>query len=185
LIRRRVTDPELLDRLRELEDSGRAAIARLRDLVFDLHSPVLEELGLGPAIEAFCERTFEGEPVRWSVIDRLPEAAPVAARDTAYRVAQEALQNARRHAEPARVTVTLSREGDQLVVRVTDDGRGFMPDAVGNRPGHRGLLGARERAEAAGGEVEILSQPGKGTTVTCRIPWRLGVQDEAPPVPVS
>jgi signal transduction histidine kinase len=186
LIRRRATDPELQERLTELEDSARAAIARLRDLVFDLHSPVLEELGLGPAIEAFCERTFEGEPVRWSVANRLPSDVPVPARDTAYRVAQEALQNARRHAAPSRVTVTLERDGDELVAQVSDDGRGFAPDLVGNRPGHRGLLGARERAEAAGGGVEIVSEPGKGTTVTCRIPWRLGVQDEAEsPVPVS
>jgi signal transduction histidine kinase len=181
LIRRRVTDPELMQRLRELEDSGRAAIARLRDLVFDLHSPVLEELGLGPAIEAFCERTFEGEPVRWSVVDRLPEPAPRAARDTAYRVTQEALQNARRHAEPGRVTVTLSRKHDQLVVEVNDDGRGFAPESVGTRPGHRGLLGARERAQAAGGVVEIVSRPGDGTTVVCRIPWRIGVEDEPAP----
>jgi signal transduction histidine kinase len=185
LIRRRVTDPDLEQRLRELEDSGRAAIARLRDLVFDLHSPVLEELGLGAAIQAFCERTFEGEPVRWSVSDRLPGPVPKGARDTAYRVAQEALQNARRHAAPTRVTVALHREGDELVLQVADDGCGFEPDAVGNRPGHRGRLGAHERAEAAGGAVVVVSEPGKGTTVTCRIPWRLGVEEVAPPpVPV-
>lgn len=177
LIRRRVDDPALAERLRDLEDSGRGAIARLRDLVFELHSPVLEELGLGPAIEALCERTFEGEPVRWSVVDRLPEPPPPAARDTAYRVAQEALQNARRHAEPSHVTVQLTREDDQLVASVTDDGRGFVPGEVGTRPGHRGLLGARERAEAAGGEMEIVSADGQGTTVTCRVPWQIGDQE--------
>jgi len=174
LVRRRTEDPALAERLRELEDSARGAIARLRDLIFELHSPVLEELGLGAAIEALCERTFEGEPVRWSVVDRLPEPVPRGARDTAYRVAQEAIGNARRHAAPSRVTVQLTREHEELVVRVSDDGQGFDPDGVGARPGHRGLLGARERAEAAGGIVELTSRPGGGTTVTCRVPWLLG-----------
>jgi signal transduction histidine kinase len=124
--------------------------------------------------------------VRWSVVDHLPHDVPVPARDAAYRITQEALQNARRHAEPSRVTVTLERDEDELVVCIEDDGCGFVPDAVGARPGHRGLLGARERAEAAGGEVHIVSEPGKGTTLTCRIPWRLGVQEEPEaPVPVS
>ena len=94
--------------------------------------------------------------------------------DTAYRVAQEAIGNARRHAAPSRVTVQLTREHEELVVRVSDDGQGFDPDGVGARPGHRGLLGARERAEAAGGIVELTSRPGGGTTVTCRVPWLLG-----------
>jgi signal transduction histidine kinase len=146
---------------------------------------VLDELGLGPAIEVFCERTFEGEPVDWTVVDELGQTAPIAARDTAYRVAQEALQNARRHAQPSTVRVELRHEGDELVLRIADDGRGFEPDDVGARPGHRGLLGARERAEAAGGRVEITSSPGAGTIVTCRIPWRLGVEDEPAPVPVA
>jgi signal transduction histidine kinase len=179
LVRRRTEDPALAERLRELEDSARGAIARLRDLIFELHSPVLEELGLGAAIEALCERTFEGEPVRWSVVDRLPEPVPRGARDTGYRVAQEAIGNARRHAQPSRVTVQLTREHEELVVRVTDDGDGFDPDGVGSRPGHRGLLGARERAEAAGGTMDVKSRPGDGTTVTSRVPWLLGASFDA------
>jgi signal transduction histidine kinase len=179
LVRRRTEDPALAERLRELEDSARGAIARLRDLIFELHSPVLEELGLGAAIEALCERTFEGEPVRWSVVDRLPEPVPRGARDTGYRVAQEAIGNARRHAQPSRVTVQLTREHEELVVRVSDDGQGFDPDGVGTRPGHRGLLGAGERAEAAGGTMTVTSRPGDGTTVTCRVPWLLGASFDA------
>ena len=173
LLRRQVDDPELKAQIVELEDSGRAATARLRDLVFELHSPILETQGLQVAIEALLERTFDGVGVDYSVASSLDEEPPDATRDTAYRIVQEAIRNARRHAEAKAMTVELRRDVDDLVVRVVDNGRGFVPDAVEERPGHLGLRAIRERAAAVGGGVAIDSAPGRGTTIVCRLPWSL------------
>ena len=57
------------------------------------------------------------------------------------------------------------------MLQVVDDGVGFDPDAVGERPGHLGLRGMHERAAAVGGTIEVDSEPGRGTTVICRLPW--------------
>lgn len=173
LLRRRVDDVEMQARIRELEDSGRAATARLRELVFELHSPILEDRGLGPAIEVLLERLFEGWDCVYTLsVETDDEPAP-SVRDTAYRVAQEALRNARSHADAREVHVTVNRDGDELVLRVVDDGTGFEPGELDIEPGHLGLRAARERSAAVGGTFSVESEPGAGTTVECRLPWSL------------
>jgi signal transduction histidine kinase len=179
LLRRRVDDPELQGRIRDLEESGRAATARLRDLVFELHSPTLEEHGLEAALETLLDRAFEGEAVICSVTSTLTEDPPMPTAATAYRIAQEAIRNARQHARASTITVQVGRDGtvavgrdeSELVMRVVDDGRGFDPYAIGDRPGHLGLRGMHERAAAVGGTVTIVAATGHGTTVECRMPW--------------
>ncbi|HEX5097155.1 MAG TPA: ATP-binding protein, partial [Acidimicrobiia bacterium] len=171
LLRRRVDDPELKARIQELEESGREATARLRDLVFYLHSPTLETHGLASAIDLLLDRSFEGETVEWSVKSALAEDPPPASRDTAYRIAQEAIGNARRHARAAHITVDLRRDGNELVMTIVDDGVGFSADGQADRPGHLGLRAARERAAAVGGAVVIDSAVGGGTRFSCRLPW--------------
>ncbi len=173
LLRRQVEDPEVKAQIVELEESGRAATARLRNLVFELHSPILDEHGLEAALEALLERTFDGVGVDYVVESTLASEPPDATRDTAYRIAQEAIRNTRRHAGAQVVRVELRRDVDDLVVRVVDDGGGFTPDALEDRPGHLGLRAARERASAVGGGVAVSSSPGRGTTVVCRLPWTL------------
>jgi two-component system, NarL family, sensor histidine kinase UhpB len=83
-----------------------------------------------------------------------------------YRVAQEALTNAMRHSRGSDVGVSLTRANDQLVLSVTDNGRGLPKDAVAGG----GLTGMRERALLIGGELEIKSAAGGGTSVTLRLP---------------
>ena len=81
-----------------------------------------------------------------------------------YRIAQEALTNVTRHAQARALAVRLERQGQRLVLAIADDGRGF--DAAGIEPGeHYGLPGMRERATAVGGDLEVRSWPGRGTTV--------------------
>lgn len=175
VLRRLVDSPELAHRIDELEASGRAATARLRDLVFELYSPTLDDQGLGAALRVLLQRVFEHEAVRWTVDDRLDEPPLAEARDVAYRCAQEAIRNVRAHAHARRVQVVVRRDGGDLVVEVHDDGRGFDPATMpADRPGHLGLRGAAERAESVGGRVTIESEPRAGTTVTVRIPWALG-----------
>jgi signal transduction histidine kinase len=171
LLRRRVDDPDLKARIQELEESGREATARLRDLVFYLHSPTLETHGLASAIDLLLDRSFEGETVEWSVNSALAEDPPPASRDTAYRIAQEAIGNTRRHARATRISVDLRRDANELVMAIVDDGVGFSPDGLAERPGHLGLRAARERAAAVGGAVLIDSAVGTGTRFSCRLPW--------------
>ncbi len=173
LMRRRVDDPETQQRIRDLEQSGRAATARLRDLVFELHSPTLEEHGLHAALETLLDRAFEGAGVTHSLSSSLDTEPPLPTAATAYRIAQEVIRNCRQHAEAETITVDVSRSESDLVLRVADDGRGFDPAAIGDRPGHLGVRGIHERAAAVGGSVTIESAPGRGTTVVCRLPWLL------------
>jgi signal transduction histidine kinase len=86
------------------------------------------------------------------------------------RVAQEALSNARRHAEAARVTVTVSHMDSAVVLDVHDDGVGFAPNEA--RSDGAGLRTMRERAEALGGTLTVESSPGEGTTVALELPVR-------------
>jgi two-component system sensor histidine kinase UhpB len=82
------------------------------------------------------------------------------------RVIQEALTNARRHAGATRISVSLRMEGEDLVTEVSDDGRGFDPET----PSGVGLASMREQAALSGGDLEILSEPERGTSVRLRVP---------------
>ena len=108
-----------------------------------------------------------GLPARFETTLPTCPVPPVVA-EQVRRIVAEALQNARRHAAPTRVVVTLARASGATRVVVADDGRGFDPEA--DRPGRYGLVGMRERAAAAGGELTVESAPGRGTTVTVAWP---------------
>jgi len=98
--------------------------------------------------------------------------APTDVASTVYRVVQEALVNVARHSEATRVSVVVERHANQLSVIVEDDGKGFDADRGGVKGGTKrlGLLGMRERASLVGGELDVESFPGGGTTVFLRIP---------------
>ncbi|GIU97435.1 MAG: hypothetical protein KatS3mg013_1238 [Actinomycetota bacterium] len=93
----------------------------------------------------------------------------------AFRIAQEALANVRKHAHARTVTVEVSSRRGGLLLRVTDDGVGFDVEAAGREPGHLGLASMRERAELAGGELRVESGPGEGRPRSRR-GSRLGVE---------
>jgi signal transduction histidine kinase len=157
----------LIDRLLS---SVQAASDDLRRLLFDLRPAVLDHEGLGPALEAHLEDTCAPLDVAFAVYERLDTAIPPEARLTLFRIAQQAIANALAHAGPDRIEVTLARDGEEVEVTVVDDGVGFEPRASVPRPGHLGLVTMRERAESAGGRVEVVSRPGGGTTVRSRLP---------------
>jgi signal transduction histidine kinase len=85
-----------------------------------------------------------------------------------FRIFQEALTNVVRHAGASSVRVLLRATSDQLVLEIKDDGRGIAPAEQSDQRA-LGLLGMRERAQAAGGALEVLGSPGKGTTVALRM----------------
>jgi signal transduction histidine kinase len=162
---------ELLDKthpglpgLPETRDAVLAAIRSLRHLLFDLRPPILEEKGLAPALRSFLENS-EAD-FDWSVEDELTTQPSPQTRLILYRIAQEALTNARKHSKANRVTVRLYESMGGLSMEITDDGVGFEPQrGVVAAPGHMGLAAIRERAEMSGGRCELHSLPGEGTTL--------------------
>jgi signal transduction histidine kinase len=102
---------------------------------------------------------------------------PVQAETAVFRAAQEVLSNVARHAAASSVLVQVLRQGDDLVIEIEDDGRGFDPQMMAElAPSGRGLglLGVRERMELLGGSAEMESAPGHGTRVVLRAPFAKG-----------
>jgi signal transduction histidine kinase len=171
----RRSEPEELDALLAKGiDQVDSAIAEMRRLIADLRPSALDQLGLGAALEALGERTASGAAIEVQVdLDLAFEAGRSEKRlsgeveDAVYRLVQEALSNTVHHGEAERVVVEVREEGSSLHVCVSDDGKGFDPSA---RTVGFGLIGMRERAELAGGSVELRSAPGEGTAIVATIP---------------
>ena len=157
-------------RARELLSDARELTARnvqaLRDEMVDLGPYGFQDVTLAAAIEGSV-------PVwarRYGVgveLDLDHEVLPAQVAGELFRISQEAVINAGRHAGASTVTVTLRRSPDAVELSVADDGRGF--DDTGPMPGHLGLAGMRERAEVLGGRLDIGTSP-NGTVVSARVP---------------
>lgn len=141
-------------------------------LSYRLHPSVLDDLGLEEAIKAECERVERIDGVRVELDADIPrQSIPKDAALGIYRVAQEALRNIGRHAKASVVQLSVTLKDNGLRLTVTDDGTGFEPalQARRLRPslGHASM---RERMRLLGGELEIRSSPGAGTTVLAWVP---------------
>jgi len=145
--------------------------AQLRRLARELRPTILDDLGLAPALEWLAQGLAERRDVSITV-DAPERRLSPEVETTLYRIVQEALTNAVRHARPRRVAVQVCEEGTQIRAVVRDDGRGFDAVAQLARRGDRGLglIGIRERAAALGGTVDIRSSPQAGTEVCVVIP---------------
>jgi signal transduction histidine kinase len=151
-----------MDRVLELVDTGMRSI---RNVARDLRPPLLDELGLLPALGALVEGFGERTGLRVS-FDATPSLPPLSkdAELALFRALQEALSNVARHADAGSVAITLSRHAGELRLDVRDDGRGFRGD-----PG-LGLTGMRERLGALGGAVQIANAVGGGAHLAVRLP---------------
>jgi signal transduction histidine kinase len=163
--------PERADahELGELGEELRSAIERLRNLLFELRPVALELEGLAPAIEMYLEHAAKEAGWTWELTDALDEEPTPEARVAFYRIAQEAVGNARKHANASHVDVRLSSEGGGLLLRIADDGGGFDPSEA-PVPGHLGLATITERAELAGGWCRVHSRAGEGAVLECWMP---------------
>lgn len=160
---------EAIHQARGLVDS---ALAELRTLIFELRPPALEADGLVEALRKHAALLSRAHSVPVTVVDARPSGAagPSAAGERVlWRVAEEALSNALRHAGASEIRVTVEGDGD-TVLSVADDGIGFDPEARSIAARRLGLVSMRERIEAAGGTFEIVSAPGQGTTVRASVP---------------
>jgi PAS domain S-box-containing protein len=148
---------ELLDDASRELDTG---LAELRELARGLHPAILGDHGLARALDALAARL----PMVVE-IDAASERLPGHIEATAYYIVAEALTNVAKHAEANTVLVSIRRDGDVLRCEVSDDGRGGANESAGT-----GILGLRDRAEAAGGTLTLTSPHGHGTVVAATLP---------------
>ncbi len=144
-------------------------IDALRTLIAELRPAALDELGLPPAIASLTDRAGTAEGL---AIDRevcLDGRLAPELETTIYRVVQEALTNAAKHAGADGVAIAVAEHDGRVTIEVRDDGAGFDPAA---RAGGFGLIGMQERCTLAGGELEVVSAPGRGTVVRASLPAR-------------
>jgi PAS domain S-box-containing protein len=167
----RLRDPRSSELLERLAATATESVGRLRQLVFELRPPLLDEVGLAAAIDQYARRAGELAGFVVQVSDESAGELPDELRVVAYRIVQEALANVRAHAHASRVAVRLEEVDGGVLARVSDDGAGFLPGLVERRPaGHLGLISMREQATMAGGWCRIASAPGMGTTVELWLP---------------
>lgn len=145
-----------------------AAAEESRRLIGGLRPPALDELGLVEAVESLVEDARK-EIREVSFTHALPGARlPPQLETSVFRIVQEGIGNARKHAHARHLRIDLSRSADSLRILVADDGRGFDPTRV---PEERfGLEGIRQRSRLLGGEPRITSAPGAGTTIEVVLP---------------
>ena len=152
-----------------LDSLAEETLRTVRNLAQDLRPPMLDDLGIGPALDSqtrkFSART--GIPITLNIegdADSIPEQY----RTCLYRIVQEALTNSARHAEATGVKVTLRAAARRVWAAIEDDGKGFDPHAPGARG--LGLIGMEERARELKGALEIHSAPGRGTSIRVDLP---------------
>jgi signal transduction histidine kinase len=161
---------KVLEALNYVLSQAQAGLAEMRALLFELRPESLEMEGLVTALnkQAAALRARHGIEVGLQVCQEPDVPLPV--KEALYRIAQEALQNAVKHARPNRLDVRLTCAPDSLRLEVCDNGVGFDPLAL--YPGHLGLRSMRERATRVGGTLDIESVPDGGTQVRARVPVR-------------
>jgi signal transduction histidine kinase len=168
-------DEVLKQGLLAIRETIKNQVAELRAYAAELRPPALPKFGLGKAIRSHMETFQDKHPElmiqfeEQQVGDLLPEEVRLAL----FRIYQEALTNIAKHAHAKDVVIRLEKKKAEVRLEIQDDGSGFTISKDWlelARTGHLGLVGMRERAEAVEGTLEIVSQPGAGTTIRVEVP---------------
>ncbi len=178
MLRKHLTNAGALETLTKIEGSVTSSIARLRSLMFSLRPPSLDEGGLAPALREQLTATAEECSFKWTLTSDITIEPPIEVRVPAFRIAQEAIANVRKHANAKNVAINIEIDDVELLVTVRDDGVGFSPEERKQEVGHLGITSMRERAEICGGKYSITSAPGEGTNVEFSIPATLDREKE-------
>jgi two-component system, NarL family, sensor histidine kinase UhpB len=170
------TPPERAPEVAELKRLVNQAMDELLNLARQLRPSALDDHGLVPAVETQLKRfgARTGIEVRLDTRGE-PDTLPEVVQTAIYRVAQEALTNVTRHSGATVVELDLEEHDGGAELRVRDDGDGFDPTVIARTTsegpsGGLGLVGMAERARLVGGELDVRSAPGGGTTITLRVP---------------
>lgn len=182
---------EVPDELYHVEELARKTTKEIRHMLFTLRPLVLETQGLTPALQQLAEKMKETHDQEVIVeaepgIDAL--IAP-SAQGVLFYIVEEAVNNARKHAQAAHIYVRLYRKDDNAVIEVQDDGVGFDVAAVNagyDKRGSLGMINMRERAELAEGTLELQSAKGQGTRIAVYVPVQVAdLNAELPEPPIS
>ncbi len=144
----------------------------IESLMADLRPPLLDEYGLSAALAHYLQGFAQRTGVR-AAFDDPGELGRGVRREAAialFRIAQEALANIAKHAEAGKVRVLLEKQGEEIVLEISDDGRGFDPGERLQQSTRWGVTSMQERAAAVGGYVQLESTPGAGATVRAAVP---------------
>jgi len=155
------------EQIGRIKKAAETAVKSIRDMALLLRPPMLDDLGLIPALEWQARETSRRGEMEVEVhAEELTGDLPDDVKVGIYRLVQEALQNAATHADAKNATVVVKRERNSVVVEINDDGKGFQPE----RTRGMGILGMEERVRQLHGELVLRSTPGKGTTVHAELP---------------
>jgi len=148
-------------------------IQTVKEISADLRPCILDDLGLVPALEDYAEEFQTRTGIACELVFDTDEIALDKDCSTAvFRIFQESFTNVARHARASKITAHMAKENGSLMLQITDNGRGSVKENIASTESF-GLLGMKERAQSVGGEIEINSVEGKGTTVTLTIPLSL------------
>jgi len=164
----------LKENLGELRNQAIEALEGLRRCAQNLRPRILDDLGLLPALEWMAEDLVRNHGINTQVeVVGTEWSLPEEVQLLLFRIAQEALNNIRRHAEASRAWITMEFGDDKTVLTIRDNGKGFeLPERMGDLAsiGKLGLAGMQERARLIMGRLTLQSELGKGTTVTVEVP---------------
>lgn len=162
--------------LRKIEDLARKTTKEIRHMLFTLRPLVLENQGLGPALNQLVDKMKEthSQAVTVRVSRDAERALDTHQQGVIFYIIEEAVGNARKHAQAGMVSVSVNRQDDVVLVNISDNGVGFDTTEAEKksmeRGGHLGMINLRERAEMLGGTLRMESVRGKGTSITVVIP---------------
>ena len=165
-IERQAEGTPLANELDRLRQDVRRVVGEVRDTLYDLRTDVSEEDDLTSTLAAYLERVGQRSDLEVDFHHDATKRAPLLVERELWRIAQEAVTNAERHADARRLAVRWELTNSGALLEVSDDGKG-MPEEP--RDGGYGLLGMRERADAIGARLEVSSNNGSGTTVRCTV----------------
>ena len=169
-LRNALRDAVQVEQLDLLEQSVQASTERLRHLLFELRPAALDEGGLPAALREYLDVMKSENAIDVELETALEHSPASETQVIAYRIAQEALANVRKHARARHVECAVSAVEDGILTRIVDDGVGFEDDRGRPTAGHLGMVSMRERAEMAGGWFRVTSSEGKGCVVEFWIP---------------
>jgi signal transduction histidine kinase len=155
--------------LGRLGETSQQSLKEMRLLIYELRPLALESEGLVGALQQRLDAVEARAGVKARLLVEGSDQVPAAIEEDLYRIAEQALNNALKHASAASVTARIRCYSEQVTLEVVDNGRGFDPEAARDRGG-QGLVSMRERAANVGGKLAVLSSPGQGTTVRVVVP---------------
>jgi len=175
LLEKENNTPQISKELKRVEELARHTTKEIRHMLFTLRPLILETQGLRAALEQYINKLAEINdlPIHLDAAPEIDQLLEKNAQGVIFYIIEEAIGNARKHAQANKIQIRLHLRGNEFIADVEDDGQGFDVDAVQTRYDERGSLGMinmYERAELVNGELEITSEAGKGTRIRLIVP---------------